>query len=297
MSATAPDVKPSKLWIMLPAFNEAESIAMLLSKMRDALDRQGIPWRVVVIDDGSLDATATVLRECQMKYPFDVITHSLNRGLGETERDGFEYIAAHSSDDDVLIRMDCDDTHEPEYIPVLLRRLSEGYDVVNTSRFQRSGGQIGVDGYRAAISYGANLFMKLLFWIPGVRDYSCGYRAYRCRVIRDAVRVFGNGFIQLRGLGFTSTLETIVKLHLLGCRFAEVPFVLRYDQKLSSSKMLTSLTTMGYVAMATMYHWPFGGWRRQYRGLASAYREDRKTAVDRFHWTSFRRGLAQRPII
>jgi len=279
---------------MLPAFNEEASIAALLAKVRTTLDGQDIPWRVVVIDDGSLDSTAEVLRQHQGQYPLDVITHAINRGLGETERDGFEYIAANSVDTDVLIRMDCDDTHEPEYVDVLLRRLQDGYDVVNTSRFQPGGGQLGVNGYRATISYGANAFMKLLFWIPGVRDYSCWYRAYRCRVIRDAIRIFGNSFIQLRGLWFTSTLETIVKLHLLGCRFGEVPFVLRYDQKLSSSKMLTSLTTMGYVGMATMYHWPFGGWRRQYRDLARSYRQDRAAAVERFHWTSFRRGLSQR---
>src|SRR5258708_1069238 len=113
---------------------------------------------------------------------------------------------------------------------------------------------MGVNGYRAALSLCANLFMKVVFDIPGVRDYSCGFRAYRTRVIKDAVSIFGNSFIQLRGLGFTSTLEIMVKLKILGCRFAEVPFVLRYDQKLSESKMVSSLTTLGYLLMGVLYH-------------------------------------------
>jgi dolichol-phosphate mannosyltransferase len=131
--------------------------------------------------------------------------------------------------------------------------------------------------------------MRLLFGIPNVRDYSCGFRAYRGRVLKDAIGIFGNNFVQLRGLGFTSTLEMIVKLHLLGCRFAEVPFVLRYDQKKSPSKMVGSVTTLGYLIMALLYHWPFGGWRSQYRGLPSLYRRDPDQAVERFALAAVRR--------
>jgi len=86
----------------------------------------------------------------------------------------------------------------------------------------------------------------------------------------------------LRGLGFTSTLEVIVKLRLLGCRFAEVPFVLRYDQKESSSKMVSSITTVGYLTMALLYYWPFGGWKSQFRGLAALYQQDHDQAIEKF---------------
>jgi dolichol-phosphate mannosyltransferase len=160
---------------------------------------------------------------------------------------------------------------------------------VNTSRFQPGGGQMGVSGYRALISRGANLFMRVLFPVPNVRDFSCGFRAYRAQVVQDAVAIFGNNFIQLRGLGFTSTLEMVVKLHVLGCRCAEVPFVLRYDQKESASKMVSSITALGYVTMAVLYHWPFGGWASQYRGLRTLYRRNRTEAVDRFARYAIRR--------
>lgn len=282
------------IWIFLPAYNEQESLPKLLPKIDTLLKQNQQSYHIVVVDDGSTDRTPELLQEYTQTLPLSVITHTLNRGLGETERDGFEYIASQCQPDDLIVRMDCDDTHEPEYIFTLQQKINEGYDVVNTSRFQPGGGQIGVSRYRAFISRAANLFMRFIFHIPGTWDYSCGFRAYKANVIQDAISIFGNNFIQLRGLGFTSTLEMIVKLHLLGCRFAEVPFVLRYDQKDSSSKMVTSITTLGYLTMALLYHWPFGGWWGQYRGLGKLYRQDRIQAIERFKLASLRRRTVSR---
>lgn len=271
-----------KVWIMLPAFNEEDSIPLIFPKIKKVFTEKKMEYHIVVVEDGSTDHTLKVLERMRDVYPLDIVSHKINRGLGETERDGFEYIAEHADENDIIIRFDCDDTHEPEYIVSLLDKLKEGYDVVSTSRFQPGGGQKGVVRYRAVISYGANLFMKLMFNLPGVKDYSCGFRAYRAQVIKDAVGIFGNSFIQLKGLGFTSTLETIVKLKLLGCRFAEVPFVLRYDNKASSSKMVTSITTLGYLVIAAIYHWPFGGWKKFYKHLAGTYRQSVKKAYQQF---------------
>lgn len=277
------------IWIVLPAFNEEASLAKLLTGLDTTLKAHAEAYRIVVVDDGSRDSTPEILASFLPKIPLDVITHPINRGLGETERDGFEYVAARCGREDVVVRVEGDDTHDAEYILSLISKLSDGFDVVNTSRFQPGGGQLGVDAYRGFISRCANMFMSLVFGIPNVRDYSCGFRAYRGSVIQDAVRIFGNNFVQLRGLGFTSTLEMIVKLHLLGCRCAEVPFVLRYDQKQSPSKMVGSITTIGYVIMGVLYHWPFGGWRSQYRELPALYRTDPEQAVDKFQLAALRR--------
>ncbi len=282
------------IWILLPAYDEEASLPRLLPKLDAALRSHGVTYRLVVVDDGSSDGTPALLADFARSLPLDVVRHAINRGLGETERDGFEYIVARCAPEDRIVRMDCDDTHEPEYIFSLLSKLEEGYEVVNTSRFQPGGGQVGVDGYRAAISWLANQFMRALFGIAGTRDYSCGYRAYRAQAVQDAIEVYGNNFIQLRGLGFTSTLEMIVKLHLLGCRFSEVPFVLRYDQKQSSSKMVGSITTLGYLMMALLYHWPFGGWASQFRHLRRLYRQDRRKALEVYGYRTRRLRLATR---
>lgn len=277
------------LWIMLPAYNEAVSLRRLLPKLDEVCKGKKQDYRVVVINDGSIDETGNVLNELQEKYPVSVISHLINRGLGETERDGFEFIANACKCEDIIVRMDCDDTHEPIYLFNLLAKIEEGYDVVSASRFQPGGDQLGVNQYRAFISYCANIFMKVLFNIKGIKDYSCGYRAYKGSVLKNAVNVFGNGFIQLKGLGFTSTLETIVKLKLLGCNFAEVPFVLRYDQKASVSKMVSSVTTLGYFVMGILYHWPFGGWRIFYKDLAREIDECPEMAIEKFSYTNLKR--------
>ncbi len=247
--------------ILLPAYNEEESFATFLPKFQGALKTLNTPFRIIVCNDGSSDRTEELLGNFSKELPLEVINHKLNRGLGETSRDLFEYAAESCHPDDVIIRMDCDDTHEPKYIPEMIKKLDEGFDVVIASRFQPGGGQLGVSSYRAFISYCANLFMKLFFPIKGIREYSCGFRAYRAGKVQEAILFFKGDFIQLRGLGFTCTLEKILKLNLLGARFTEIPFNLHYNQKLSESKMVGSVTTLGYVVMIILYYWPFGGWR------------------------------------
>lgn len=251
--------------VLLPAYNEEESLPALVPKLDAVLSECDKGYRIVVCDDGSADRTAALLEGYRLHYPIEVIRHKINRGLGESSRDLFEYAAETCGPDDAIIRMDCDDTHEPRYIPALVAKLDEGFDVVIASRFEPGGGQLGVGTYRGFISRSANLFMKLFFPVKGLKEYSCGYRAYRAGVVQRAIGFYGNDFIQLKGLGFTCTLEKVVKLKLLGARFAEIPFCLRYDQKLSSSKMVSSITTLGYMVMAVLYHWPWGGWRRNVR--------------------------------
>lgn len=256
--------------VLLPAFNEEASLPRLMPKLREVLEQQSEPYRIIVCNDGSRDGTSEVLQRMVGEFALDVITHKINRGLGETSRDLFERAAEIARPGDIIVRLDCDDTHEPEFVPHLIKKLREGHDVVIASRFAPGGGQMGVSAYRAFISRCANLFMKLFFPIAGLREYSCGFRAYRAEAIQQAIACYGNNFIQLKGLGFTCTLEKLVKLKLVGARFAEAPFMLRYDQKVSDSKMVSSITTLGYLVMTVMYHWPWGGWRSAARRNAPA---------------------------
>ena len=255
------------IWILLPAYNEELSLPKLIPNIWNEFKNKDIDFRLLVVNDGSTDKTSKILESFQSskEYNLTVISHKINRGLGETERDGFEYIAERANSEDIIVRVEGDDTHDPKYIFDLINKIEEGFDIVNTSRFQPGGDQIGLNNYRKFISKCANLFMKIMFNIKGVKDYSCGFRAYKAETIIRGINVYGNNFLQLRGLGFTSTLEIIVKLKLLNYKFAEVPFVLRYDLKESESKMVGSITMLGYFIMAILYHWPFGGWKYQKR--------------------------------
>lgn len=258
--------------VLLPAYNEEKSLPTLLPKLKNELETTKGGYKVIVCDDGSTDRTGELLNKYSTEMPIEVIQHKINRGLGETSRDLFERAAEITEKGDIIVRLDCDDTHEPEFIPKLITKIETGYDVVIASRFEPGGGQVGVSAYRAFISRAANMFMKIFFPIPGLKEYSSGFRAYRAEKIKEAISFYGNNFIQLKGLGFTCTLEKLVKLKLIGARFGEVPFMLRYDQKQSASKMVSSITTYGYMTMALLYHWPWGGWRKTYSKLHKDYK-------------------------
>jgi len=82
-----------------------------------------------------------------------------------------------------------------------------------------------------------------------------------------------------RGKRFTGTIEKLVKCRMMGARIAEVPFVLRYDRKMSSSKVVTSVTTLGYLVLIAKYIRPWGDlgalWQKQCaERRARVYRED-----------------------
>lgn len=241
------------IYLLLPAYNEEQALRPMMEKIAGVMAEMRAPYRVVVVNDGSKDHTGEILRELAGRYPIDVIAHKYNRGLGETARDGFEYIAEIGAPEDIVVRMDCDDTHDPKYILALVAKIREGYEVVTTSRYVKGGGQIGVDLYRRTISRCANLLLKFFFPIRGLKEYTCGYRAYRVALIQDAIAIFGNQFIDLKGMGFTGTIEKLIKCKMMGARVAEVPFVLRYDQKLSTSKVVTSITTLGYLVLIAKY--------------------------------------------
>ena len=69
--------------------------------------------------------------------PITIVKHKLNRGLGESARDLFEAAVERANLDDVIVRMDCDDTHEPQFICAMVDKVVEGYDVVIASRFAK----------------------------------------------------------------------------------------------------------------------------------------------------------------
>ncbi len=261
--------------ILLPSYNEAPSLGALLDKIKSTMEKHDLDYKVLVVNDGSDDGTLDVAQEYAERMPVEVINHRVNRGLWETIRDGFEWAAKHCKPEDIIIRMDADDTHEPDYIPSMVAKIGEGYDVVIASRFQEGGGAEGLNAYRTFISRCANLLMKLFFPIKGVWDYSCGFRAYRVEVVQDAIHIFGNAFVDLKGVGFTCTLEKLIKFRMMGARFVEVPFVLRYDQKQSTSKMLSSITTLGYFILILKCIYPWGETGKQWQKMIQELREQK----------------------
>jgi dolichol-phosphate mannosyltransferase len=285
------------IYVLLPAYNEEDALEPLAEKIDGVMRQLDADYEIVVVNDGSRDRTAEILQELSRRYPIQVITHRINRGLGETARDGFEYVAEVGQRSDIVVRMDCDDTHDPGYIVPMVQRLQEGCEVVIASRYAPGGDQIGLDWYRKTISRCANLLMKTVFPIPDVWEYTSGFRGYRVALIQDAIDIYGNQFIDLKGMGFTGTVEKLIKFRQMGARIGEIGFVLRYDQKKSVSKVVTSITTIGYLTLIAKYIFPWGDlgklWLRRCEDRRRVAYDERGLPVDRLE---LKRACAELPV-
>jgi dolichol-phosphate mannosyltransferase len=229
-----------KVHVVLPVYNEEARIEVLLRHIDEAMQDSETPYQVILIDDGSSDSTAAIVDRCAIQFPIRVERHGTNRGLGATIRDGLFLASAVAGDRDVIVTMDADDTHAPGLILRMVRMIAEGHDVVIASRYREGSRCVGVPFRRRALSHGASWLFRVVFPIQGVRDYTCGYRAYRAHVVRDAFMRYGDEFLDQGG--FQCMVDILLKLRPMHLIFGEVPFILRYDYKEGGSKMDVSRT-------------------------------------------------------
>lgn len=224
-----------KIWIVLPAFNEEQDLPHLLERIDDAMEEAGLAFELLIVDDGSTDDTYGIAQQWANKLPIQVRSHPVNQGLGTTLRDGLRWACELAAGSDFIVTLDADNSHTPELILRMVRLVREGNDVVIASRF-RSGSRVrGLPWSRRVLSRLAGVLFKTLFPIPGVRDYTSGYRAYRAHVLQEVIQDDPRFFDQE---GFQVMVDVLLKLrrnHDLV--FGEAPLILRYDHKQGASKM------------------------------------------------------------
>ncbi len=168
--------------IIIPVYNEEESLPLLHQALHNTLDTLTQPWEVILVDDGSRDRSAEILENLAKEDPEHVRSVILRRNFGQTTA-----IAAgidHATGD-VIILMDADLQNDPVDIPRMLAKLDEGYDVVSGWRFDRQDEFVT----RTLPSRMAN---GLISWVTGVHlhDYGCTLKAYRREVI-TGFRLYG----------------------------------------------------------------------------------------------------------
>ena len=224
-----------RVWIVLPAFNEERDLGRLLERIEEAMGEAGLSFEILVIDDGSADNTSGIAEQWANKIPLQVRRHQENQGLGATLRDGLEWACQTADAKDVIVTLDADNSHTPELILRMVRMIREGHDVVVASRFQPGSSVRGVPLNRRVLSRLAGLIFRMLFPIRGVRDYTCGYRAYRAGVLQQVTGNDPNFFDQE---GFQAMVDVLLKLRRdKNLVFGEAPLILRYDHKSGASKM------------------------------------------------------------
>lgn len=236
------------VYILLPAYNEERDIGPLLQRISDAMQSLHYDnYKVLVVNDGSKDGTVSVVSARQQDMPVELINHEVNKGLGQAMLTGLRRAAELVQDDDVLITMDADNTHDPQLIGAMVGKIRAGASLVIASRYEQGGEEVGLSRLRSFLSRGASTLLKIFFPINGAKDYTCGFRAYQGAALKRAFRAYGDRLVEERG--FTCMAEILIKLRSVGVRVAEVPLVLRYDLKSGQSKMKVLRTIFRYFVM------------------------------------------------
>lgn len=169
------------LSVTVPVHNEFENLPILCDKVRAALDKLGLDWELILVDDGSTDGSTERIEQLAASDP-RIKAVILRRNLGQTAAmmAGFDHASG-----DVIVPMDGDLQNDPEDIGPMLEKLQEGYDVVSGWRKDRQDNFVK----RNLPSIMAN---RLISLVSGVRlhDFGCSLKAYRRDVIKG-VRLYG----------------------------------------------------------------------------------------------------------
>jgi len=232
---------------MLPMYNEENAIIDLLDNINKVRELLSDPFLLVIVDDGSKDNSVAKVKNYAVQHPdfkIKIIPHERNMGLGQAMRTGIYYLAKTVADNDIVFTMDADNTHNPEYIFDLIDKIDDGNEVVVASRYCGGGDEKGLKLHRKILSRGASGLLAFVFDCKGIRDYTCGYRAYKGTLLKQAYGLYGEKLICENG--FTCMAELLIKVHPLARSAGEIPMVLRYDLKAGASKMKIVKTVFRY---------------------------------------------------
>lgn len=211
--------------VIVPTYNEAENIPELVP----AILAQGPMFEVLIVDDNSTDGTGDLVESIRKTEPR---LHCLHRpgklGLGTAYVDGFRWALQH--DYDFIFEMDADFSHDPNSLPDFIRAAEETpADLVLGSRYLNGVTVVNWPLSRLILSYGANVYTKLITWLP-VNDATGGFKCFRRRVLEtldlDHVRSDGYGF----------QIEMSFKAWRKGFRVKEIPITFT-DRRVGISKM------------------------------------------------------------
>ena len=238
--------------VVVPAFNEAGNIEVLLPAISQRFEALGEAHRVVVVDDGSTDATADLCRQAAATgLPVEVISLGTNQGPGVAFRTGFLHVLRDAAEPDLVITLEGDQTSDPAVLARMIRRArEEDDDIVLASCYLYGGGIEGTQVHRVGLSHIANGLMKKALGLSGLATLSSFYRVYQVRALRQMRERYGDqGFITTRG--FECMVEVLYRAAQLRLAISEVPMVLDGSRRVGKSKMRVMRTSLAYLRLAT----------------------------------------------
>ena len=216
--------------VIIPTYNEIENISNII----DAVISQPETFDVLIIDDGSPDGTASVVREKMKQYDGRVFLEERKGklGLGTADRHGFKWAKRHGYE--YVIEMDADFSHNPNDLPKLYKACKEeGADLSIGSRYISGVNVVNWPMGRVLMSYYASAYVRIVTGM-NVRDTTAGFVCYKRRVL-DTLDL---DKIEFKGYAFQ--IEMKFKAYKHGFKIKEVPIIF-VNRELGTSKMNSSI--------------------------------------------------------
>ena len=223
--------------VIIPTYNERENIASIIDTV--FLLRQQL--HVLIIDDGSPDGTAAIVKSLFLKYPAQLFLEERQgkSGLGTAYIHGFRW--ALQKGYDFIFEMDADFSHNPSDLQRLYEVCKNGAGVAVGSRYVKGGAVENWPANRIALSKGASLYTRIITWMP-VKDPTAGFVCYR-REVLEAINLSGIHFV-----GYAFQIEMKFAAWKLGFTIIEVPITFK-DRQNGDSKMNKGIIKEGVLGV------------------------------------------------
>lgn len=200
-----------KTFVMIPTYNESENIRSLIDGILKLKIKN---LHIVVVDDNSPDGTADAVNEMSKnKKNVHLLLRKEDKGRGSAGKDGFIYCLKNGAD--VIVEMDADMSHDPKYIPSMIKELKNA-DLVLGSRRVKGSKEIGRSLLRRFVTWGANLYIRVMLGVK-VKDCNSGFRCFKRKVLQAISPE------KLESKGPAIVQEALFKAHLKGFRIKEIP--------------------------------------------------------------------------
>ncbi len=227
--------------ILIPTYNEIENIEKIIRKVFSLPE----PFHVLIIDDGSPDGTAQIVKQLQQEFAdaLFVLERNGKQGLGKAYIAGFKWSIEHKYD--YIFEMDADFSHNPDDLIRLYDECkNKGADVSVGSRYVKGGKVVNWPFNRIFISYGASVYVRLITWMP-VKDCTAGFVCYK-REVLEAINLDNIKFI-----GYAFQIEMKYSAWRKGFKIKEVPitFVDRTEGVSKMSKGIVKEAILGVWKM------------------------------------------------
>ncbi len=226
--------------VIIPTYNEKENVERMLRAVF-ALTQ---PFHVLIVDDGSPDGTAEIVKKLQEEFPEKLFLEERKGklGLGTAYIHGFKWALARSYE--YIFEMDCDFSHTPADLIRLRQACVEGADVAVGSRYC-SGGQVkNWPLNRIMMSYFASVYVRMVLWV-NIKDTTAGFKCYRRKVLQTI------NLDTIRFIGYAFQIEMKYKASRLGFKVVEVPIVF-VDRLYGESKMSTKIFKEAFLGVLQM---------------------------------------------